>query len=66
MKLEENNLKAKFVTLMQNLPDSPCQCLSVSLMKKQINASKVYQNVADISVGRLGQNLWGNKYLFPN
>ena len=29
----ENDLKAKFVALVENLPDPPCQRLSVGLMK---------------------------------
>ena len=51
----ENDLKAKFVALVENLPDPPCQSLSISLMKKLYVSSFAHQQI--IKTNKLSASL---------
>ena len=51
-KIEENYLKAKFITLVKDFSDSSGQCLSVSLMKQNVSLF-VTINIFDNDNGHL-------------
>ena len=57
---EKNNLKAKFVALVENLPDPPCQRLSVGLMKMVFKLIFSYRMIVSFFLKNVPGYIWNH------